>query len=194
MTPLKQGRKLAGMILIVQSLKLPMQDICCPVNILTRSICLLPSFWRRNDIGIISFYGVCNDICFSVSKIAVIGAGTMGSGIAAQIANADLPVLLLDLPAKTAGQPHAAAAIDRLLESDPPQLMHKKRAQLITTGTIDDDFDKLADCDLVIEAVIEQLPVKQALYKRLHQTISPNCIVTSNTNHSYKPANCRDAN
>ena len=73
------------------------------------------------------------------------------------------------------------AAIDRLLESDPPQLMHKKRAQLITTGTIDDDFDKLADCDLVIEAVIEQLPVKQALYKRLHQTISPNCIVTSNT-------------
>ena len=59
----------------------------------------------------------------------------MGSGIAAQIANADLPVLLLDLPAKTAGQPHAAAAaIDRLLESDPPQLMHKKRAQLITTG------------------------------------------------------------
>ena len=90
--------------------------------------------------------------------------------------------MLLDLPAKTAGQPHAAAAaIDRLLESDPPQLMHKKRAQLITTGTIDDDFDKLADCDLVIEAVIEQLPVKQALYKRLHQTISPNCIVTSNT-------------
>ena len=87
----------------------------------------------------------------------------MGSGIAAQIANADLPVLLLDLPAKKAGQPHAAAAaIDRLLESDPPQLMHKKRAQLIATGTIDDDFDKLADCDLVIEAVIEQLPVKQA--------------------------------
>ena len=106
----------------------------------------------------------------------------MGSGIAAQIANADLPVLLLDLPAKTAGKQHAAAAaIDRLLESDPPQLMHKKRAQLITTGTIDDDFDKLAACDLVIEAVIEQLPVKQALYKRLHQTISPNCIVTSNT-------------
>ena len=45
------------------------------------------------------------------SKIAVIGAGTMGSGIAAQIANADLPVLLLDLPAKTAGQPHAAAQL-----------------------------------------------------------------------------------
>lgn len=116
------------------------------------------------------------------SKIAVIGAGTMGSGIAAQIANANLPVLLLDLPARTAGQPHAAAAaIDRLLASDPPQLMHKRRAQLIKTGTIDDDFEKLADCDLIIEAVIEQLPVKQALYQRLHQVISPNCIITSNT-------------
>ena len=118
----------------------------------------------------------------SFQNIAVIGAGTMGSGIAAQIANAGLPVLLLDLPARTPGQPHSAeAAIDRLLNSDPPQLMHKNRTELISTGTIDDDFDKLAGCDLIIEAVIEQLPVKQALYKRLHQTISADCIVTSNT-------------
>ena len=118
----------------------------------------------------------------SFQNIAVIGAGTMGSGIAAQIANAGLPVLLLDLPARTPGQPHSAeAAIDRLLNSDPPQLMHTNRTELISTGTIDDDFDKLAACDLIIEAVIEQLPVKQALYKRLHQTISADCIVTSNT-------------
>ena len=118
----------------------------------------------------------------SFQNIAVIGAGTMGSGIAAQIANAGLPVLLLDLPARTPGQPHSAeAAIDRLLNSDPPQLMHKNRTELISTGTIDDDFDKLAACDLIIEAVIEQLPVKQALYKRLHQTISADCVVTSNT-------------
>ena len=118
----------------------------------------------------------------SFQTIAVIGAGTMGSGIAAQIANAGLPVLLLDLPARSPGQPSAAeAAIDRLLKSDPPQLMHKNRTELITTGTIDDDFDRLAACDLVIEAVIEQLPVKQALYQRLQQTISPSCIVTSNT-------------
>ena len=121
-------------------------------------------------------------ISSSFQNIAVIGAGTMGSGIAAQIANAGLPVLLLDLPARTPGQPHSAeAAIDRLLNSDPPQLMHKNRTELISTGTIDDDFDKLAACDLIIEAVIEQLPVKQALYKRLHQTISADCIVTSNT-------------
>ncbi len=115
-------------------------------------------------------------------KIAVIGAGTMGSGIAAQIANAGLPVLLLDLPEGRPGEkPPAAAAIDRLLASDPPQLMHNERARLITTGSIDDDFHRLAECDLVIEAVIEQLPVKQALYHRLFQTVSQSCIVTSNT-------------
>lgn len=115
-------------------------------------------------------------------KIAVIGAGTMGGGIAAQIANAGLPVLLLDLPARIPGAPNAAElAIDKLLASDPPQLMHRRGAKLIQTGTIEDDFDKLADCDWIIEAVIEQLPVKKALYKRLNQTISEDCIITSNT-------------
>ncbi len=118
----------------------------------------------------------------SFSKIAVIGAGTMGSGIAAQIANAGLPVLLLDLPAR-AGQEHnpAEQAIQRLLKSEPPQFMHPSIADKITTGDMEADFDQLAGCDLIIEAVIEQLPVKQALYKRLYQTISPDCVVTSNT-------------
>ncbi|HCM08249.1 MAG TPA: hypothetical protein DIC41_07295, partial [Alphaproteobacteria bacterium] len=69
----------------------------------------------------------------------------MGSGIAAQIANAGNQVLLLDL-ATTDDEPQSLAeiAIDRLLESDPPQLMHKKNIALITTGTIDNDFHKLA--------------------------------------------------
>ena len=118
----------------------------------------------------------------SFSKIAVIGAGTMGSGIAAQIANAGLPVLLLDLPAR-AGQEYSPAeqAIQRLLKSEPPQFMHPSIADKITTGDMEADFDQLAGCDLIIEAVIEQLPVKQALYKRLYQTISPDCVVTSNT-------------
>ena len=118
----------------------------------------------------------------SFSKIAVIGAGTMGSGIAAQIANAGLPVLLLDLPAR-AGQEHnpAEQAIQRLLKSEPPQFMHPSIADKITTGDMEADFDQLAECDLIIEAVIEQLPVKQALYKRLYQTIAPDCVVTSNT-------------
>ena len=82
------------------------------------------------------------------TKIAVIGAGTMGSGIAAQIANAGHDVLLLDLDARPgADKTPAELAIDRLQKSDPPQLMHRKNAERISTGTIDGDFDKLADCD-----------------------------------------------
>ena len=116
------------------------------------------------------------------SQIAVLGAGTMGSGIAAQIANAGLPVLLLDLPSKEAEElSPAEAAIERLIRSEPPQLMHRDNAALITAGTIKDDFYRLADCDLIIEAVIEQLPVKQALYRRLDETVSPYCVITSNT-------------
>ncbi len=114
--------------------------------------------------------------------IAVIGAGTMGSGIAAQIANAGLKVILLDLPSPSGKGPSAAeAAITRLLKSEPPQLMHPDYAAQITTGTIEDDFEKLAQCDLVIEAVVERLDIKKALYKRLDATVCVECIVTSNT-------------
>ena len=115
-------------------------------------------------------------------NIAVIGAGTMGSGIAAQIANAGHQVLLMDLAARDGAEKSPAEmAIDRLLASDPPQLMHKRNAGSITTGTISDDFDKLADCDWIIEAVVERLDIKKDLYARLHATIGPDCIVSSNT-------------
>ena len=115
-------------------------------------------------------------------NIAVIGAGTMGSGIAAQIANAGHQVLLLDLAARDGAEKSPAEmAIDRLLASDPPQLMHKRNAGSIITGTISDDFDKLADCDWIIEAVVERLDIKKDLYARLHATIAPDCIVSSNT-------------
>ena len=115
-------------------------------------------------------------------SIAVIGAGTMGSGIAAQIANAGHHVLLLDLGAKdSTSKAPAAAALDRLLASDPPQLMHKSYVERITPGIIDEDFDKLASCDWIIEAVVERLDIKKALYQRLHDTINSDCIVSSNT-------------
>ena len=116
------------------------------------------------------------------SKIAVIGAGTMGSGIAAQIANAGHEVMLLDLPAREgADKSPAEMAIDRLMASDPPQLMHKRNAGRIVTGTISDDFGKLAECDWIIEAVVERLDIKKDLYARLDDTIGPDCIVSSNT-------------
>ena len=115
-------------------------------------------------------------------KIAVIGAGTMCSGIAAQIANAGHDVMLFDLPTRDGDDKSPAEqAIDRLMVSDPPQLMHKRNAERITTGTISDDFDALADCDWIIEAIVERLDIKKDLYRRLDATIGPDCIVSSNT-------------
>jgi len=115
-------------------------------------------------------------------NIAVIGAGTMGSGIAAQIANAGHKVLLLDLDKKNEDEKTPAEnSIDRLISSDPPQLMSKKYTNLIKTGVIDYDFDKLSECDWIVEAVVERLEVKKELYKKLGSIIAPDCIVSSNT-------------
>ena len=112
----------------------------------------------------------------SFKCIAVIGAGTMGSGIAGQIANAGHRVLLLDL--NTAATDYA---LQRLKKSEPAPLHQRCNLDLIKTGTIEDDFDKLAKCDWIVEAIVERLDVKRNLYKRLDDVISKNCIVTSNT-------------
>ena len=116
------------------------------------------------------------------SRIAVIGAGTMGSGIAGQIANAGHEVLLMDLPAGQ-GQPNAVSegAVERLLKSDPPALMHKSKAGLIRCGNTRDDFALLGECDWIIEAVVERLDIKKDLYRRLDGVIRKDCAVTSNT-------------
>ncbi|MGC6484817.1 MAG: 3-hydroxyacyl-CoA dehydrogenase NAD-binding domain-containing protein [Candidatus Puniceispirillales bacterium] len=114
-------------------------------------------------------------------SIAVIGAGTMGSGIAGQIANAGHKVLLLDLPGDENPNAASEGAVQRLLKSDPPALMHKSRAELITCGNMRDDFNRLAECDWIIEAVVERLDIKKDLYKRLDAVIRDDCVVTSNT-------------
>jgi len=113
--------------------------------------------------------------------IVVIGSGTMGSGIAGQIANAGHPVLLLDLPGEDSPNSVTEGAVQRLLASDPPALMHKSAASLITVGNIRDDFDKLAKADWVVEAIVERLDIKRDLYHRLNDVIPADCIVTSNT-------------
>ena len=114
-------------------------------------------------------------------RIAVIGAGTMGSGIAAQIANAGHKVLLMDLPRDDDPLGVLKAAKERLLKSDPPALVHKTRIDLIEIGNIRDDFDRLADYDWIVEAVVERLDIKKDLYKRLNEVIDTECVVTSNT-------------
>jgi 3-hydroxyacyl-CoA dehydrogenase len=114
-------------------------------------------------------------------QIAVIGSGTMGAGIAGQIANAGHSVLLLDLPGKESANSVSEGAVQRLLKSDPPALMHKSAADLITVGNIRDDFDKLANADWIVEAIVERLDIKRDLYHRLNEVVPKHCIVTSNT-------------
>ena len=114
-------------------------------------------------------------------KIAIVGAGTMGAAIAGQIANAGQRVLLLDLPGDVEPNSVGKAAVERLIKSDPPALMAKSRAELIEIGNIRDDFDKLSECDWIVEAVVERLPIKKDLYQRLDAVIRDDCVVTSNT-------------
>ena len=109
-------------------------------------------------------------------RIAVIGAGTMGAGIAGQIANAGHDVLLLDLTDEL-----ARAGVERLLGSEPPALVEKSAAKRIETGALDARIDSLGDRDWVVEAIVERLDVKRELYRRLDEAIRPECVVTSNT-------------
>ncbi|NND89404.1 MAG: 3-hydroxyacyl-CoA dehydrogenase [Granulosicoccus sp.] len=113
--------------------------------------------------------------------IAVIGSGTMGAGIAGQIANAGYPVLLLDLPGEPDANAISNAAVKRLIAAEPPALMHEGAAALITTGNIRDDFTRLANADWIVEAVVERLDIKRKLYHQLNEVIPAHCLVSSNT-------------
>ena len=118
----------------------------------------------------------------AIERCAVLGAGLMGSGIAAHLANAGLPVLLLDMPAKEGPRSAvAAAAVERMRKAEPQPLMTPDAARLITPGNFDDDLGKLADCDWIIEVVLEDLGVKRALYDRVDAVRKPGSIVSSNT-------------
>ncbi len=118
----------------------------------------------------------------SVQKACVIGAGVMGAGIAAHIANAGIPVLLLDIAAKEGDRTAITkGAIDKLLKTDPAPLMHKDAAKLITPGNLDDDLAKVADCDWIVEAIVENLEIKRGLYEKLEALKKPEAVVSSNT-------------
>jgi 3-hydroxyacyl-CoA dehydrogenase len=118
-------------------------------------------------------------------KVCVIGAGVMGSGIAAQLANAHIPCLLLDMVPKDAGPQErnklAANGLKNALSAKPAAFFSKKNAQLVEVGNLEDDLHKLKDCDWVIEVVVENLGIKQKLFERLEAAVGPHTIVTSNT-------------
>ena len=118
-----------------------------------------------------------------IKKVAVIGAGVMGAGIAAHVANAGVPVILLDVVPKGAANRSQIAeqAIDRLLKSDPAAFMHKDNARLVTAGNIEDHLSLLADCDWIIEAVVEKVEIKHRVYETIDRARRPGSIVSSNT-------------
>jgi 3-hydroxyacyl-CoA dehydrogenase len=119
----------------------------------------------------------------TIKKVAVFGAGVMGAGIAAQIANAGVPVVLLDIAVNEGINRSAIAegAVTQLLKTDPAPLMNKRNAKLISTGNIDDDMAMISDCDWVIEAIIERLDLKQSLYRKIDDCRKEGSIVSSNT-------------
>ncbi|HXP95197.1 MAG TPA: 3-hydroxyacyl-CoA dehydrogenase NAD-binding domain-containing protein, partial [Telmatospirillum sp.] len=118
-----------------------------------------------------------------IRKVAVIGAGVMGAGIAAQVANAGLPVVLLDIVKDGAVSRSGIAeeAVQKMLKADPAPFMSKAAAKLITTGNIEDHLNLLADCDWIVEAVIERLDIKQALYQKIDKARKAGSVVSSNT-------------
>ena len=118
-----------------------------------------------------------------IKKVAVIGAGLMGSGIAAQIANAGIPVVMLDIVPKDAENRNVIAegAIAKMLKADPAPFMSKRNAKLIETGNLEDDLDKIADCDWIVEVVLEDVKIKHATYEKIQKHRKKGSIVSSNT-------------
>ena len=118
-----------------------------------------------------------------IKRVAVIGAGVMGAGIAAHVANAGIPVLLLDIVPKGATDRDSIAknAVEKMLKTDPAPFMSKAAAKLVETGNIEDHLGKLADCDLIIEAIIERLDLKQSLYDKIEAARKDGSVVSSNT-------------
>ncbi len=137
----------------------------------------------------------------TVKKAAVLGAGTMGAQIAAHLANAGIPTLLLDIvprdetPAPEAGavaRPSgrapesdrnriARAGFEAAKKSKPAAFFTADLAALVSVGNFEDDLAKLKDCDLIIEAVVENLAIKRQLYEKVEQHRRPGAVIASNT-------------
>ena len=111
-----------------------------------------------------------------IKKVVVIGSGTMGSGIAAHLCNANIPVTLLDLTTEISQK-----AKERIQKSRPPLLIDKKKIDNIRVGNIDDDFDVVKDADWVVEAVVERIDIKHSIYEKIFKFRKSGAIVSSNT-------------
>ncbi len=119
----------------------------------------------------------------AIRKVGVIGAGVMGAGIAAQVANAGVPVVLLDIVPPGANDRSAVAsgAVTKMLKTDPAPFMSTRAAKLVETGNIEDDLGRMAECDWIIEVIVERPDIKQQLYRKLEAVRRPGTAISSNT-------------
>lgn len=147
------------------------------------------SIHSKNEGGI--------SVSYQIKKAAVIGSGVMGSGIAAHLANSGIATYLLDIVPRELTEADAkkgwtkespafrnsvaTGALEKLLKQKPAPLTSKKNLQLITPGNLEDDLEKLKDVDWIIEVIVENLEVKQNLFSRIDDILTPGTIVTSNT-------------
>ncbi|GCE11203.1 3-hydroxyacyl-CoA dehydrogenase/enoyl-CoA hydratase family protein [Tengunoibacter tsumagoiensis] len=121
---------------------------------------------------------------YAIRKVGVVGAGVMGAAIAAHLANVGIPSLLVDIVPSgetTDRNRIARTGLEKTLKARPASFYSQRSAQLITIGNIEDDLDKLADVDWIIEAVVERLDIKHALYEKIESVLSPTTIISSNT-------------
>lgn len=132
-----------------------------------------------------------------IEKAAVLGAGTMGAQIAAHLANARIPTILLDispreltpeeqakgqtLESRAVRDRMARAGFEAAKKAKPAAFFTPEAAQLVSVGNFDEDMARLKDCDLIIEAVVENLDIKRKLYERVEQFRRPGSVVASNT-------------
>src|SRR5215216_4861686 len=125
---------------------------------------------------------------YHIHKAVVIGSGTMGAAIAAHLANAGIPVTLLDIVPKDAPADDKEArnkivkeGWDRCLKAKPVNLMSADLKTLVKLGNLEDDFGAVAEADWVCEAIVENLKIKQELMTRIDVARKPDGIVTTNT-------------
>lgn len=123
---------------------------------------------------------------FRIQKVAVLGSGVMGSGIACHLANVGFEVLLLDIPDPKATKPAQKnnlvnEALKKAMASKPAPLYDKSFASKILTGNLEDDLDKIATADWIIEVVVERLDIKQQLFEKVDQFRAPKSLVSTNT-------------
>jgi len=115
-------------------------------------------------------------LVMKINKVVVIGSGTMGSGIAAHLCNANIPVTLLDLKTEISKN-----ARDRIFESKPPLLFEKDKVNNIQIGNISDNFNVIKDADWIVEAVIEKIHIKHEIYEKIFKVRKSGSVVSSNT-------------